>query len=349
MSHLQQRKEDNCLNCGTKVVGRFCHSCGQENVEIKESAWEFIVHFINDITHFDGKFFSTLKDLIFKPGFLSLEYMRGRRQRYLNPIRMYLFTSFIFFLVFFSFVHWNDLQMKSDEFTLKGKTKEQLERMPYEEFDQFTAKLNNGKPMNRTDFNHYMDSAESASGIHFTKRGYRDEAQYDSMLKIGEINDNWLERKLVRKEIEFNAKFNNNKEQTVAALIDSIMHHFPQMLFVSLPVVAFLLKLLYIRHQKYYYVSHGIFTLHFYIFVFIVMLVAILISRLQTYAFWSWLSYLNGFLALTVFFYLYKAMRHFYQQKRGKTILKYCLFLGSFLFLISFLFVIFIFISFFQI
>ena len=68
MSHLKQRKENNCLNCNTKVVGRFCHHCGQENVEVKESAIEFIVHFVNDITHFDGKFFTTLKDLLFKPG-----------------------------------------------------------------------------------------------------------------------------------------------------------------------------------------------------------------------------------------------------------------------------------------
>src|SRR5258708_16144972 len=37
-----------------------------------------------------------------KPGFLSAEYMAGRRATYLNPIRMYVFTSAIFFLIFFS-------------------------------------------------------------------------------------------------------------------------------------------------------------------------------------------------------------------------------------------------------
>ena len=101
MSHIQQRKEKDCLNCGTNVIGKYCHNCGQENIEPKESAWQLISHFINDVTHFDGKFFSTLKDLLFKPGFLSTEYMKGRRASYLNPVRMYLFTSFIFFLIFF--------------------------------------------------------------------------------------------------------------------------------------------------------------------------------------------------------------------------------------------------------
>ena len=108
MSHTPERAEKTCLNCGTTVVGRFCHVCGQENVEPKESFWHLVTHFFNDITHFDGKFFITLKDLAFKPGFLSKEYMIGRRASYLNPIRMYVFTSAIFFLVFFSFFQDKD-------------------------------------------------------------------------------------------------------------------------------------------------------------------------------------------------------------------------------------------------
>ena len=102
MSHRPERKEKNCLNCGTTVQGKYCHVCGQENVEPKETFLGMVTHFFNDITHFDGKFFTTLKDLLFKPGFLSAEYMKGRRMRYLNPIRMYVFTSAIFFLIFFS-------------------------------------------------------------------------------------------------------------------------------------------------------------------------------------------------------------------------------------------------------
>ena len=102
MSHLPQRKEKNCLNCDTKVVGYFCHNCGQKNIEPKESVWHLVSFFFKDVTHFDGKFFTSLKDLVFKPGFLSKEYIIGRRVRYLNPIRMYLFTSAIFFLIFFS-------------------------------------------------------------------------------------------------------------------------------------------------------------------------------------------------------------------------------------------------------
>ena len=56
MSHLSQRKESNCLNCGTEVNGRYCHKCEQENIEPEEKALHFVVHFFNDVTYVDVKF-----------------------------------------------------------------------------------------------------------------------------------------------------------------------------------------------------------------------------------------------------------------------------------------------------
>ncbi|MDI9363304.1 MAG: DUF3667 domain-containing protein [Flavobacterium sp.] len=95
MSHLKERKEKQCLNCNAIIYGRFCHVCGQENVEPKESFLYLVKHFLEDITHFDGKFFDTLRYLILRPGFLAYKYMSGKRNSNLNPIRMYIFTSAI--------------------------------------------------------------------------------------------------------------------------------------------------------------------------------------------------------------------------------------------------------------
>lgn len=102
MSHSPERKEKICLNCQAALHGRYCHLCGQQNIEPKESVWGLITHFFYNITHFDGSFFRTTKHLIFKPGYLSKEYIRGRRASYLHPVRMYIFTSAFFFIVFFS-------------------------------------------------------------------------------------------------------------------------------------------------------------------------------------------------------------------------------------------------------
>ena len=90
MSQRKQRNEPDCLNCGTIVVGRYCQNCGQENIEVKETFLQIVYHFIADITHFDGKLIQTVRLLILKPGFLTKEYVAGKRFRYIHPIRMYI-------------------------------------------------------------------------------------------------------------------------------------------------------------------------------------------------------------------------------------------------------------------
>lgn len=345
MSHLSQRKEKNCLNCGTVVIGKYCHVCGQENLEPEESFWHLVSHFFSDVTHFDGKFISSLKDILFKPGFLSKEYMNGRRVRYLNPIRMYLFTSFIFFLIFFSTIHINDKQFSS-KVLLNGKTIEEANKMSPQDFETFTAILNDGKPMTKEAFHHYFDSVQKA-GIRFTS--YKSKEEYDSVSAKDSIKPNWISRQFNYKLIDIYKKYGNEQRPVITAILESVVHHFPQMLFISLPFVALVLKLLYIRRKKFYYVSHVIFTIHVYVFVFIAMLLLLLFSEIKIFSTWGWINYINGIIALVIFFYLYKAMRNFYEQGRIKTIIKYFILLISFLILSILLFSLFLLVSFFQI
>ncbi len=351
MSHLPLRKENNCLNCGSTVIGKYCSECGQENTEPKESVWNLISHFFNDVTHFDGKFFSTLKLLLFRPGFLSKEYMKGKRASYLNPIRMYLFTSFIFFLVFFSVFHFQQKDFKDVHFTLNGKTFEQIDSLPPQQFIDFTKGINHGVPMSRQEFHEYRDSINSEPTLYIfgQKKHYKNKEEYDSLASRGLVHSNWFRRQIVHKEIELNEKYKNQKGKFLSDFIQSIMHHFPQILFISLPFVALLLELLYIRRKKFYYVSHAIFTIHLYIFVFIAMLFEIAIQQLEKLHGLSWLYIISNLLTLVILFYLYKAMRNFYEQRRFKTIIKYLLFLFSFFILIIILFIVFAFISIFQI
>ncbi|MDQ2719496.1 MAG: DUF3667 domain-containing protein [Bacteroidota bacterium] len=348
MSHLAKRTANNCLNCGTTVVGRYCHNCGQENVEPKESVWQLVSHFFEDITHFDGKFFSTLKDLLFKPGFLSKEYMNGRRMSYLNPIRMYLFTSFIFFLIFFSSFPLDEKKL-GDNISVKGKTMEQINAMPQQDFDTFTKLLNQGNAMSRHDFNNYIDSVKKEGGIHFTGHNYKNKAEYDSVLSRGIKKHNWVERKIIYKEIQLNQKYHNNQQEEMETFLKIFMHSFPQMLFISLPFFALFFKLLYIRHKNFYYVSHAIFVIHFYIFVFIAMLLSLGVSGMKSLTGWNWLNSIKMLITLIVFFYFYKAMRNFYKQTRAKTIIKYFILLFSFVFIVILLFTVFFFVSFFQV
>ncbi|MEO5782665.1 MAG: DUF3667 domain-containing protein [Ginsengibacter sp.] len=397
MSHLPQRKEKNCLNCGTHVMGHFCHNCGQENIEPKESVWHLVSHFFQDITHFDGKFFTSLKDLIIKPGFLSKEYMIGRRVRYLNPIRMYLFTSAIFFLIFFSLYTVNEKSFSIGD--INGKTFAQIKQMDSATFSEFTMELNSGKKMNKEEFKTKVDSMDAATFALLSKKiknnkivsrqevkasvdtmdpakvgpftqnvtkglpmsraefnssfenftiapgNYRSKKEYDSLLKSGAKKHNWLERQMVYKNIELKEKYGSDSKLIMVALVNRFMHTLPQMLFVLLPLFALILKLVYVRRKQFYYVDHVIFTIHLYIFVFLVMLVTFGIGKLKSILHWGWLSFVSAIFVLGIFFYFYKALRNFYKQRRAKTILKYVILLLMFFFTTALTFVIFFFFS----
>jgi Protein of unknown function (DUF3667) len=355
VSHSPERKEKNCLNCGTSLYGRFCHICGQENLEPRESFWHLVSHFFNDITHFDGKFFTTLKDLLFKPGFLSREYIAGRRASYLNPIRMYVFTSAIFFLLFFSFFYSEaDTEVTS---TINGKTIAQINAMDSAAFATFTAHINRddddkpGLPMTREVFDKFKDSVTTYSGIHIlTGQGFRSKGQYDSLLASGARKDNWIERQFTYKEIAINEKYHHNPKEIGKAFQESILHSIPQMLFISLPLLALILKLLYIRRRKeFYYVSHGIFSLHLYIFLFINMLLLFSMSKLNHALHWKLISFISTLLTISLFVYTYLALKNFYKQRWLKTFFKLLLIFILFAIVIGLLFLVFILFSLFKI
>jgi hypothetical protein len=97
-AHLHPTASD-CPNCGAVVSGNFCHDCGQETVLHPPSTREFLHEFIGHYVALEGKLWKSLLLLLFRPGQLTLEYINGRRVRYIQPLRLYLTFSLIFFAV----------------------------------------------------------------------------------------------------------------------------------------------------------------------------------------------------------------------------------------------------------
>lgn len=97
-AHLHHAASD-CPNCGAAVSGNFCHECGQETVLHPPSTREFLHEFIGHYVALEGKLWKSLLLLLFRPGQLTLEYINGRRVRYIQPLRLYLTFSLIFFAV----------------------------------------------------------------------------------------------------------------------------------------------------------------------------------------------------------------------------------------------------------
>lgn len=92
-------KSDKCLNCGHHLSDEdnFCPNCGQENIRVIVPLGQFLHDFFQDYIAFDKRFFSSILPLLFAPGRLSDEYCKGKRAAYIAPVRMYLFTSLVFF------------------------------------------------------------------------------------------------------------------------------------------------------------------------------------------------------------------------------------------------------------
>lgn len=93
-----------CANCGAAVTGKYCSNCGQRFEHEIHSVLHFTREATEDLTHADSRLWSTILALCFKPGFLTREFLSGRRVRYLPPLRLYLVLSVLFFLIL-SFSH----------------------------------------------------------------------------------------------------------------------------------------------------------------------------------------------------------------------------------------------------
>jgi hypothetical protein len=88
-----------CLDCGAELQGAFCSACGQKASSHDLSLKHVVEEVVHDVTHFDSRFFQTLRLLFFRPGHLTQEYLAGRRTRHVPPFRLYIFVSFLLFLV----------------------------------------------------------------------------------------------------------------------------------------------------------------------------------------------------------------------------------------------------------
>ena len=86
-----------CANCGAPLNGPYCQACGQKAASPNVSLHEFFHEAFHELAHVDGKIVQTLRLLLTKPGQLTREFLDGRRQRYVSPLRLYLTCSLIFF------------------------------------------------------------------------------------------------------------------------------------------------------------------------------------------------------------------------------------------------------------
>src|SRR5205809_1170399 len=86
-----------CENCGAQLTGNYCAQCGQAAVDYRRSFRHVVADVLESFLNWDSKFFTTIALLILKPWQLTNEFLAGKRVRYVNPLRLYLLASILFF------------------------------------------------------------------------------------------------------------------------------------------------------------------------------------------------------------------------------------------------------------
>lgn len=296
------RDDKTCENCGYVVDVAYCSNCGQKNVETRQSFRHLISHFAEDLTHYDAAFWKTIKYLLFRPGRLTLEYLEGKRQTYVPPVKLYIFISFLtFFLPAVMPDGENEFVKIAPED--KNAAPTEVKKPLYHEREKVWV------PDFLTDEGGRIDSPI----------GYTSIKQLDSVeaTKPEKLRLSALEYKLAKGTI---ARYSHNTpEQVREKFKEAYAHNIPKGLFLYMPVFGFWLWLLHGK-RRWLFFDHGIFTLHYFSFLLLSITTINIVDALLSYANSDIVDTIIALFACAVFiymfYYFFRAHRKMYRETR---------------------------------
>ncbi len=337
-----------CLNCvhPLDLSDKYCPECGQLNSTKRLSFDDFFYEFLSGFYAYDSQLRRTLRMLLFSPGRITKEYVQGRRARYVNPFKFYLSIAILFFLIY-GFTNSFD---KEDE---GARNVKEIRDLTPEEREKIRNDLRNASVENAvlpsldtlltipvdTTQETYIDkyvSQKELDSLNVFISLYKQIILYQQFYEDTEISRADVALDSLHHERTGYNRWAYKKGMNVSEFEDEpglLMNYFinklPIIIFFYLPVFALFIWLIYMR-RPFNYMEHLVFVFHVQTTFFVLLLVAIPLNRIfDTSAF----STIFTFLFL---FYLYKAMRKFYNQGRFKTLVKFILLNGIFLTLAMF-------------
>ncbi len=200
----------NCANCGAELKGDFCHECGQEKFDLQVSFIHVVIHFLGDYFTFDSKLFKSLIPLLLKPGFLTTEYMSGRRVSYIPPVRIYVFISILYFV-------FSSLQ------PMRSTVTDGIEV--------------NGEPLTSLDSEAIKDLEESSESLRVELEEVKSEGA-----ELASGGDDEFERLLLSRL--------ERVQKDTKGFEEAFYRNLPKVMFLLLPLFALLLKLFYVRSGR---------------------------------------------------------------------------------------------------
>lgn len=330
-----------CKNCNHSIIhsAKYCSNCGQKNTDGRISVGSFFTVFFSTVFNLESKFFQTIGDVLV-PGKLTVEYFKGKHKRYFHPVRFFI-VSALFLIAAIGYqlteqelnignIHSNaEKQVRKAEYLGKVNIAAQrtLEKFPNSvnlkpAFDTLYQSLQGEETNNRDSID--MNKVIITKG--FDNLDFRISNEDFLNLSPNEL----VEKYKVKKRFErflFKQKIKLIKDKSNFAPF--VLGNTLWIILLLMPFLAFILKILYIRHD-YYYVEHLVFSFHTHAFAFLLFAgigFSILIGAP------TWIIPIG---LSVLFLYLYKALRKVYGQSRFKTFVKLLITNGVYFFLFVF-------------
>ena len=273
-----------CDNCGMPVERRFCGNCGQRLEPPVHSLWHFTKVATEDLTHADSRVWRTLAALLFKPGYLTREFLYGRRASYLPPVRLYLVLSVAFFL-------WASAGHRSPRVVEIGAG----------DHGAPTAVV---KPLAGGTTSVFSPALPGESAEQRTARICSTLVHYEGPLEK-QVLPAW--RRVCPRLVADNGR----------ELMEAYLHNVPRAMFLFLPLLAGVMMLMY-WWPRHYYVEHLLLLVHNHAFVFLIVPLAWMLSALLP----GGGSWLRAATVLYIPWYMFRSMRVVYGQGRALTLVK---------------------------
>ncbi|PZD77624.1 DUF3667 domain-containing protein [Mesonia sp. K7] len=290
-----------CLNCEVPLDKdeRYCHYCGQINTTKKLSFKDFFNEFFGSLFSYDSRLYKTLKTLTLRPGQISLEYIKGKRTTYANPFRFYLSVSIIFFII-------NGLALKFDDSTYENKSS-----LFQNGEGKIVLKDVALSPESDLDTLAWLDRMWEKGRIYYKYRSENPSLSIPKSLENLNHENNFKNRWIFQRTVAI--------ERISEGSVDFksyVLSKVPFIIFFSLPVFTLGLLLVYFQ-SSYTYMEHLVFTFHTQTMLFFLLI----INELFMFIFPN--SFTTSIFVLIFAFYLFKALRKFYQQGFLKTAFKF--------------------------
>jgi Protein of unknown function (DUF3667) len=273
----RQRKQlTHCENCGAELSGNYCAQCGQPAIDYRRSFRHVIVDVLDSFLNWDSKFFATIGLLIVKPWRLTNEFLAGKRVRYLNPLRLYLLASILFFFA----VNYGARGLHVDPSKLGPKDRAEIEAdlkkedLPPEARAKLERLLRepspppapavppaSGAPSLPPASSPAVEASAPAAPPKETFGPVTDRpfVIFDAGTKPSTPFEQWLEARAKDKMGEHGTK--------MGLFISTLFSNLPYMMLCCIPLFAFVLKVLYIR-RRIFYIDHLIYALHIHTFAY---------------------------------------------------------------------------------